>query len=1158
MCDTVFAIGPDGGYHFESPSARRHDNLPSQIQALFSQSKIAAVYCLALGAGDSFYISYKDKTDGRNRCLCNNLSTTLQDFLLQENSKGYADLELRTMQWLNLPNGFDKQLDELRIPGGSCTVKPRFITLGVNNNYIMVNERNGGSYSELDSVVDVLRVGKTHAWSLIQSIHLSPHQAGCAVLQGKNGHTMGFGLPDDAAGSFNSIVETIKSDTETQSLVQTQRAVEENPCPGYSAPKIWIFDPHKEGPQRRTMALDNNKPQRQLLRQLSSSPFANCEDSRSFQFYFEVSEPNLSKFFVTQMSVLFDDQQEVKNAILETDRFWKVHFPRLVCSLPIIQHCAMFMTTCHESVAKATYTLRRDPECISKYTGALQQLRKDYNNVSVDCILLASLLLAMGELAYGPSKSGLSHLYNACRIIEQRQRNPSAFDGHKQKEEIEGMQKTVNLMFKAYFRKLTRESFLPPPTDERDNRVTCMPQLGSGLPFSTLQQATGSLEEIKQAARRLFKERNSGADPQDSVALQSLASTWMNRFEAFLAKPESNESLRIACLVVHMHGCTTLIETKLPSQESDFDSHIPIFTTIAEAAEEFLERTDGRLPDAATEHLSYGIGPVNPLFYATTKCRHFAVRRRLLRVLRLLRVSEGPWTSCTAFQIASHLAGLEAPLRRSPRKKPTSRYIIKEAHCDDDINGDSGRDDEDESDTDLSGFIVDDDAELSYYESAASELEDDGDADRSRKVANVEIIDLTSSPHSRSPTRNRDLSDPFGVDSASNLVSELEQKLRLSPPELSQIVTRLDNWDSKSDDKAELHDSGKKDDGCKTRPETPRRFPTKLKSPSKLLSPSKGNTERRAPYRQSTDAFWDLSTINQWNDINSPKKTLRALPGKNRHAQFNIWSDESGDDETRCISNNSLPSPLDSPTKPKYPCKGPVKAETRRMAKAKKTEKLRKAGFDAAKRGMAQDLFDELDANITDGRIAKLSASTGGVKIEWSKTLRSTAGRANWRRSVTKDSGSPIKGSFNEEVPGIKVEHFASIELAEKVIDCEERLVNTLAHEYCHLANFMVSNICDQPHGASFKMWAAKVTQRLRKSENELWKNVEVTTKHGYTISHKYLWVCVGRKKTKAMEFLNIEDSEGCGAEYGRHRKAGPSATKAEADDADEERQRME
>jgi predicted SprT family Zn-dependent metalloprotease len=86
------------------------------------------------------------------------------------------------------------------------------------------------------------------------------------------------------------------------------------------------------------------------------------------------------------------------------------------------------------------------------------------------------------------------------------------------------------------------------------------------------------------------------------------------------------------------------------------------------------------------------------------------------------------------------------------------------------------------------------------------------------------------------------------------------------------------------------------------------------------------------------------------------------------------------------------------------------------------------------------------------------------VKIIWSKKLNSTAGRASWKRecSRTKMPDGTIDKTYK---------HFASIELAEKVIDDNERLINVLAHEFCHLANFMVSGIKDNPHGREFKQW---------------------------------------------------------------------------------------
>ena len=125
------------------------------------------------------------------------------------------------------------------------------------------------------------------------------------------------------------------------------------------------------------------------------------------------------------------------------------------------------------------------------------------------------------------------------------------------------------------------------------------------------------------------------------------------------------------------------------------------------------------------------------------------------------------------------------------------------------------------------------------------------------------------------------------------------------------------------------------------------------------------------------------------------------------------------------------------------------------------------------------------------------------------------------------------------------MQHYASIELAEKVIDSDSRLVNTLAHEFCHLANFMVSGVRDQPHGASFKAWAARVTTHLRTAPGlpESYRAVEVTTKHNYVINHKYLWICAGTApsgsaQAAARAFLALDEDPGCGAEYGRHSKS--------------------
>lgn len=261
------------------------------------------------------------------------------------------------------------------------------------------------------------------------------------------------------------------------------------------------------------------------------------------------------------------------------------------------------------------------------------------------------------------------------------------------------------------------------------------------------------------------------------------------------------------------------------------------------------------------------------------------------------------------------------------------------------------------------------------------------------------------------------------------------------------------------------------------RPMTPPQSPSK----SRLQSPCK--TKARIPTppgRPSLDAFWNADAVNDWNEQHSPTKILKS-PRKLKFPQ-----------------NDSEQSSTTSPRKTQSPFK-----RTKAELEAKKT-------FAESKHRIADDFLAELDTVVTDGKVRELAASTGGVCFVWSKTLNSTAGRANWRRETTKTRHQD--GTTTQ-----KHKHFASIELAEKVIDDEDRLLNVIAHEFCHLANFMVSGIKDQPHGRQFKEWGRKCTAAFAH------RGVKVTTKHSFEIEYKYIWQC---------------SNEECGVEFKRHSKS--------------------
>ena len=461
-------------------------------------------------------------------------------------------------------------------------------------------------------------------------------------------------------------------------------------------------------------------------------------------------------------------------------------------------------------------------------------------------------------------------------------------------------------------------------------------------------------------------------------------------------------------------------------------------------------------------------------------------------------------------------------------KIATERFVLQEAECwdkeeDEEGEGDVKEEEENDEDTDLSGFIVDDEAELSFQDDVdglgsgpssegedmtvrrrlragktppgkrrlqrgipptrivESDEEEDDDGglatrlgglrlEKESRARQVDVVDLTYSPAKIDRTasskveagrkvtsfvRGSSATDPFAINSRA--------LPKFSPPRVPTPVRipskpTTGNTSTFSTQTVGLEISA-------TPPRTPPASPTKLKCPAKPLSPSKRvNQIPKSPHRPSIDAFWSSEIINEWNDQYSPKKEPFTSPTKKGLAGFKTLFDSENESDPESDS----PSPCGSPTKTKT--QSPQKEERKKASEARKVVVARTQAFKAAREIIATDLLQQLDTLICGGKLALLAQSTGGVKVTWSKNLRSTAGRANWRKTVTKPGGGASHAT-GSSVTGVNVQHYAGIELAEKVIDNEARLVNTLAHEFCHLANFMVSGVRDQPHGASFKIW---------------------------------------------------------------------------------------
>ncbi|KAJ3480158.1 hypothetical protein NLI96_g8545 [Meripilus lineatus] len=208
---------------------------------------------------------------------------------------------------------------------------------------------------------------------------------------------------------------------------------------------------------------------------------------------------------------------------------------------------------------------------------------------------------------------------------------------------------------------------------------------------------------------------------------------------------------------------------------------------------------------------------------------------------------------------------------------------------------------------------------------------------------------------------------------------------------------------------------------------------------------------------------------------------------------------ESEDDNNSDVEPESF-RPPNKLTLPKTPSRSTTKTRTPRAG----TQKALLLAEQNRREAYAQVLFNELNESVFRGGIPKDTA------LKWNVRLLTTAGRARWHKSKE----------------GIQT---TEIELAPKILDCDERIRNTLAHEMCHLACWIIDKEINENHGLLFKSWGAKVMQKR--------PDIEITTKHSYEINYPYEWgLCFLAPIAPSADYP--QECEQCAKTYGRFSKS--------------------
>ncbi|KAG1834527.1 SprT-like family-domain-containing protein [Suillus variegatus] len=276
----------------------------------------------------------------------------------------------------------------------------------------------------------------------------------------------------------------------------------------------------------------------------------------------------------------------------------------------------------------------------------------------------------------------------------------------------------------------------------------------------------------------------------------------------------------------------------------------------------------------------------------------------------------------------------------------------------------------------------------------------------------------------------------------------------------------------------ELTDS----DTCDTSSDFPDKLTDLVKSPAKM---------RRKPAAQCPKDFLSLYADESDADdgsiliLNEPRSARKPI----RRAQiFTVNESIPSFPITRC-NDGSFHSHSSGEDKRQAGTPRAILDSTPRINKPPpRIPKQGKAEEQGRREKYAAQLFEELNSTIFDNGLPR------ETKLNWNKRLLTTAGRAKWHKSRD----------------GVQT---TEIELAAKILDCDERIRNTLSHEMCHLASWIINGNPKEGHGQIFKAWADKVM--IKRPE------IEITTRHNYEISYPFEWKC-----------------EKCSKIYGRYSKS--------------------
>ncbi|KAF5277771.1 hypothetical protein FQR65_LT03751 [Abscondita terminalis] len=179
---------------------------------------------------------------------------------------------------------------------------------------------------------------------------------------------------------------------------------------------------------------------------------------------------------------------------------------------------------------------------------------------------------------------------------------------------------------------------------------------------------------------------------------------------------------------------------------------------------------------------------------------------------------------------------------------------------------------------------------------------------------------------------------------------------------------------------------------------------------------------------------------------------------------------------------------------------------TVKLSQCDPSARIFRGNFKGYKDELLKRLFKLYNDKVFDNKLPE------DILFEWNDRMRGTAGFC-YCRIVTRRTGI--------------VERKARIVLSSKVIDSCDRLRDTLIHELCHAATWIINEVANG-HGDFWKAWASKASRTFPELP-------PIKRCHDYVINTKYTYRCMdcGYSIGRHSKSLDVERKR-CGYCYGK------------------------